>query len=1341
MDEQDRGFLLVPMNVEVLLVGDLNDGVSWVDLSPHFQDVVDYSQPFGPDLVDPLEENRWQPKQGIHLHWALPRALAQASYGEETSGYAAIPNRWLVQRVLHRSGQAPIVHAWVIESDAVDASSETADREPPITIPNFNASALYSNLGRCVPLTVAANSAAASDPERLPEPLTALGWGNPVFSAYYPACKGVLGFHDPLSALELTLSASDEALHFDYMVVGWYSDRQKDPLYNCGPSQWTQKLAELGWSCGGADAPFPLMPPTRIACHGAVVNIKWQGKSRSYASSILTDADMDKYEVAVGNSSIEALTKLVVDSLHEGDSPIPGLDMLLEAFQHGILGSDYDPSRVAEELHLRRFATSSGGVEYTIQQKRQESMMPGAEAVVKVPPDLAQNLQQLNEAEATAEDIHRSLAADRQELYGEWCQWSQDYIDNAEAPSRRPIEALQQAICKKVKAQQQEKDRIESLKGALNQALTDRYPTLELAESALAPFYRPNNPAVLIQGPGLSAPQRDRLASGDEMLPCRLSVAPAQEGTTGQEKLPSLLEGISLDISNWTGIQVAATDVCPVELEYAVSDDAVGRLAQRLLTELLFLDAVNADLVAHQIVRQAYLSQKLVLDDTSDEFIGLVASIKAFMQSRLESANNEPAEHGFCFNGTAPYHLAINRWQGKNPWLPLLMVWQVEWTSEYVESETENDAWTPERWIFDRDHEEFRPTNAVDESITTAESTYLMGWTMLSAQSPWLLTQRLKEYRQNHADADINDLIALLAKTEVLSQSLGGFNEYLLQLESGLQLPPINPAFLYQRSRDAIDSVVDDLAEIDLLLPDREKPFLPLRAGALKLSRVWIVDAFGQTLKLDTEALAKPIRPRWLVDDHDPTRLLLPPRLVQPARLRFDWVWAAYGNPDEDNGIEDNGLDAIVKSPVCGWVVPNYLDKSLTIYDPLGKPLGALQKILRKPQDGGADNAYFWVPVPGDPAGVNFYQDLAAGRFNPVPDEDTEIPPNILPGPLADFVRFLLGASASTGSAFHTFVNELLGQKQGGKPEDDPLLSILVGRPLALVQASLKVEMDGPPVRPQSSDASGTQGSKTPPFTKIPFKVWLGDWFDDNDGLVGAFDDGMTTFYPTADASGNNLPGMEFGGVWPVTATDATTVTMLIDPQREVTARTGILPVKHVALPPAAAAAAAEIEATFFLAAPVLGISEAPHMPVPSDDFGEWSWAVRPQVTMWNQYSEIARASQQANFSPHPQRLTEGWLYLRMNPVVILAFYAKEDVAEVPAGAKVTLAWRVQGADTLTLALEGATEPIARWRRPDLAKEYGVTILKKTTYVLTAMDAHGNSRIKTLTIDIQSSTD
>jgi hypothetical protein len=84
---------------------------------------------------------------------------------------------------------------------------------------------------------------------------------------------------------------------------------------------------------------------------------------------------------------------------------------------------------------------------------------------------------------------------------------------------------------------------------------------------------------------------------------------------------------------------------------------------------------------------------------------------------------------------------------------------------------------------------------------------------------------------------------------------------------------------------------------------------------------------------------------------HDAKFVELRPRFVQPMRLRFDWEDAS-GHPEENGG------------PVCGWVLPNHLEKSLTIYSASGKPLGVLQKKLGL-KSGSSAPAFYWLDVPG----------------------------------------------------------------------------------------------------------------------------------------------------------------------------------------------------------------------------------------------------------------------------------------------------------------------------------------------------------------------------------------
>ena len=82
---------------------DLADGKPWNNTSPNLAESAF-------DQDDPLA----YPK-GLHLHWALPDALAICHHRDGSTVFPAVPNRWLVRR-LDPSGQ---LQTWmlIVESD------------------------------------------------------------------------------------------------------------------------------------------------------------------------------------------------------------------------------------------------------------------------------------------------------------------------------------------------------------------------------------------------------------------------------------------------------------------------------------------------------------------------------------------------------------------------------------------------------------------------------------------------------------------------------------------------------------------------------------------------------------------------------------------------------------------------------------------------------------------------------------------------------------------------------------------------------------------------------------------------------------------------------------------------------------------------------------------------------------------------------------------------------------------------------------------------------------------------------------------------------------------------
>jgi hypothetical protein len=118
------------------------------------------------------------------------------------------------------------------------------------------------------------------------------------------------------------------------------------------------------------------------------------------------------------------------------------------------------------------------------------------------------------------------------------------------------------------------------------------------------------------------------------------------------------------------------------------------------------------------------------------------------------------------------------------------------------------------------------------------------------------------------------------------------------------------------------------------------------RAGQMFFTRLCVVDRFGRTVDVLLEDDAAQFTPivapnltrgaqRVHADVAPEALVQMPPRLLQPARLRFDFVSGMNGELIVDHHA--------ATSPICGWLLPNYLDRALLCYDPTGAPLGELR--------------------------------------------------------------------------------------------------------------------------------------------------------------------------------------------------------------------------------------------------------------------------------------------------------------------------------------------------------------------------------------------------------------
>ncbi|MGA8043258.1 MAG: hypothetical protein WCA37_10675, partial [Terracidiphilus sp.] len=135
-------------------------------------------------------------------------------------------------------------------------------------------------------------------------------------------------------------------------------------------------------------------------------------------------------------------------------------------------------------------------------------------------------------------------------------------------------------------------------------------------------------------------------------------------------------------------------------------------------------------------------------------------------------------------------------------------------------------------------------------------------------------------------------------------------------------------------------------------------PFIPLRAGFLRVLRLRLVDGYGQFLDLlgssdtsfaNSSALMESAA---LVTPGRSELLALPPRFTSPSRLWFRYM-AGDGSENEANADV---------SPVCGYLMPNHLDGDLEFFGIDGANLGFVRP---DPQAG-----VVWEDAPGVPSTV-----------------------------------------------------------------------------------------------------------------------------------------------------------------------------------------------------------------------------------------------------------------------------------------------------------------------------------------------------------------------------------
>jgi len=270
-------------------------------------------------------------------------------------------------------------------------------------------------------------------------------------------------------------------------------------------------------------------------------------------------------------------------------------------------------------------------------------------------------------------------------------------------------------------------------------------------------------------------------------------------------------------------------------------------------------------------------------------------------------------------------------------------------------------------------------------------------------------------------------------------------------------------------------------------------------AGTLTLTRARLLDAFGRTLDVPLGQVAVPTRSTIAAA---PNALELTPRLLRPARWQFRLVDAA--TPLGREGVEarvDQIEAALQVNPVAGFVMPDHLDESLEVFGTDGAPIGEL---LHEAVGGGVT----W--------------EIAAGRDGPV-----DAGPNyglapaqaalgaFAAGLVAADVQARAGQPLDPDAAQESALSALLRAIDTTLWTVDTFAALgsehvagLVGRPIAVVRAQLRLELRPPldvDLRDPQRAAEWAQAEAD--AARYAFPVRIGELTRSDDGVLGFFVD------------------------------------------------------------------------------------------------------------------------------------------------------------------------------------------------------------------------------------------
>ncbi|MEU6708551.1 hypothetical protein [Streptomyces wuyuanensis] len=1087
--------------------------------------------------------------------------------------FPLIPNRWLVVRRSYTSdGKTSDTRHWLIRSDtpagkmpegarAEPAGSPTAVLPgPPSDEKRTGGYPVKTPYGVVFPLdngVVEGEPHKWSDEGKSPLFLTVNSSGLPEFCSYQPYNQNILSFHDwygDLTETQTRIGVGKLEITVNYLVVGWYSHGGSDLFHLQGGKQHRGKetleeqnlmslqeaLQECGWKLPGVEN----VAACGTVYYGTVLGLPWKtdldparyvrpGKTGEF--SLDGRPPQSKVHLAAGQSSVEACTTVVARSNLLSDAEA----RLFSAFQSNLLETPASPgvpdhTKEISTLHALQygehataFFSSPGGQRWQLVANSSQKVLDLDSVLATALLEVTKKVIDLNRKQADYEKADRSVRDITTRLKGLW--WSlMPYLDDGMdfTPPNLDSEAAKNAVNNLNSALTTESDSRSNLLADIKKSseeitknIADEKLEWNLRLAPLPPYQKVGNPVITMQN---LLPKR-RINELDGYLSDLLSIRSQPVDITNPPVVTSIpnistvatppalscLATISKEFENILAIVIA-----DLASDKSNCREVRGSEGTGLITDT----PVNPyQRWWNQPWKPAFLEWR------ADLYPSLVDGSTKTVGDYYAFDTVDPTGPSHVAGGDIPQYFHRKATEISRP-IAQRSVRQLHgFTSIHPLLE---------------DHTRYRLRHAAN----LAQS--------LDAQEAYEdLDQRIEQHQWNLTSATL---------TGVNEASAGRKPDVSLPLRSidGKHLTYTHPQ---NNNKDkfatpAPEVVTAPVPHLPLMPPSLkgqpvtskdnrtasskadddasgDKRFPPTRSGQLNLTLLTVHDAFGRELTLlDTKRtgsesvpnslqVSPPMRvvqleqtdTRTYTDIDKTTSTInaaalidLRPRLHQSARLRYDYLV----NPTSQNALtEPTPLsevpDPTIANPVHGWLMVTRTGRrhALMCYDPQGRPLFDLHCL-------GADSPATARPLPGCRY-TNSNPLAADGDFSK--DHPT----------LHSFIAPLLD---SDNPQHKGHLAALLSSLELSLPctapppvegPDTNRLALLIGRPIALATARLRLELDGPPLRPTDSLA----GDAPTPSDKYPTN--LGSPHLYTDGLLGYYTDlkftTLHTHHPAPD--------------------------------------------------------------------------------------------------------------------------------------------------------------------------------------------------------------------------------